>query len=468
MESRSNNMQNPQLAPPSTYVAYSTSSCQQSVGAKSNERLCSNTIDSLNDSRNPYSSVSLLPTNDIPTSQCSNSHSTSSNLHQADPTPSFMYYNNNTVSAQSTNPPSPFPNSVPSSGLMTPRSYHFSPTSIPSDIAPHYLLSSTGSRQQPFSTSLLQRSYTDVDRYSSSYRQKPNDAISMYSFQSGDSDDYSGDFSMNYPAREHSNKYPSNYPQYYSPGNPNSYPTRSPNGYPNGYPYAYYYRNEDTNGYYNSSSEIVVNDYPTDYRSNYSSHYPASYVNDLSNDFMNEYPSDYPGSYLSDYPGNYQSDYHNNYQSNYQSSYYHNNYPNNYQNEYPNGYQNRYPTVSSSNRSYPARKDPSSSRYAAFPDRSFASSSLLNPRSNGQFPSNRSFVVPQINSASPSTFSEAQQRLPGRPSPSRDNSNASFYEFDNAGHSGMPKHREPTKRFKQAVPKKRTFIRREKKRFNWC
>ena len=49
-----------------------------------------------------------------------------SNLHQADPTPSFMYYNNNTVSAQSTNPPSPFPNSVPSSGLMTPRSYHCS------------------------------------------------------------------------------------------------------------------------------------------------------------------------------------------------------------------------------------------------------------------------------------------------------------------------------------------------------
>lgn len=81
------NMQNPQLAPPSTYVAYSTSSCQQSVGAESNERLCSNTIDSLNDSRNPYSSyalllpllssrVSLLPTNDIPTPQCSNSHTT--------------------------------------------------------------------------------------------------------------------------------------------------------------------------------------------------------------------------------------------------------------------------------------------------------------------------------------------------------------------------------------------------------
>ena len=270
------------------------------------------------------------------------------------------------------------------------------PTSVPADIAPHYLRSSTGSRQQAFAPSVLQRSYTDVDRYSSSHRQRPNDSISLYSFQSGDSDDYSGDYSTNYPAREYPNEYPSNYPQYYSLGNPNSYPTRSPNGYPNGYPYAYY-RNEDSNGYYNSSSEIVVNDYPTDYRNNYASQYPASYVNDPSNVYLNEYQNDYPGnyrdgyphSYQFDYPGNYQSDnqgnyrnqdpsnYRNEYQSNYRnqdSINYRNDYPNNYRNEYPDGYQNRYPTaVSSSNRSQQARKDPSASRYAAFLDHSFAS-----------------------------------------------------------------------------------------------
>lgn len=53
-------MQNPQLAPPSTYVAYGPSSSQQSVGTESNERLYPNNIDSLNDSRNPYYSYSLL------------------------------------------------------------------------------------------------------------------------------------------------------------------------------------------------------------------------------------------------------------------------------------------------------------------------------------------------------------------------------------------------------------------------
>ena len=62
--------------------------------------------------------------------------------------------------------------------------------------------------------------------------------------------------------------------------------------------------------------------------------------------------------------------------------------------------------------------------------------SLLNPRSNGQLPSNRSFPVPRINPASPSSFSEVQ-RLPNRLSPSREG-NASFYELDNSGYAGLP------------------------------
>lgn len=53
-------MQNPQLAPHSTYVAYGPSSSQLSVGTESNERPCPNVVDSLNDSRNPYYSYSLL------------------------------------------------------------------------------------------------------------------------------------------------------------------------------------------------------------------------------------------------------------------------------------------------------------------------------------------------------------------------------------------------------------------------
>ena len=61
---------------------------------------------------------------------------------------------------------------------------------------------------------------------------------------------------------------------------------------------------------------------------------------------------------------------------------------------------------------------------------------LLNPSSNGQLPSNRSFPVPRIKPASPSSFSEVQ-RIPNRLPPSRDG-NASFYELDNSGHSGLP------------------------------